>query len=274
VTPLERDALENAVREYLANGYEVEREVDLEGINPRLRSMRVDLVARRGNETVIVEIKSRQSAQNSNLEDLATAVDAMGSNFRLDVVWIGNDESVPSFEDVVELMERVARWVEFDSKASILLGWAALECAMRRCATNHEFVGPATYGRQLAADLYGNRVVGSSLYATLNEICKRTRQSAHGQSRGARDEASEKAATRRAVELAKTLAAESYIALDEATQKLSERLTRDEIEMLAIKELWPESLTDRVRSALDQTPYDPESVSQIASRLYVNPKNG
>lgn len=80
---LQDAAIEQLSLDLSGKGYDVQREVRVEGAPP---SYRADLIARRGDETIVYEVKVLGDRSHADLTRLAQAARDMGAQFRLVVV--------------------------------------------------------------------------------------------------------------------------------------------------------------------------------------------
>jgi hypothetical protein len=130
--------------EYRSKGYEVIIEPSSDQLPEFLSGYRPDLLVRKGNEAVIVEVKSRSSlTQNSEIRDLARLVHgAPGWNFEL--VVIGEEgrvntpeEAVPlAREEILQRLQESERLLDAGAvEAAVLVAWSASEAAVRLLAT-------------------------------------------------------------------------------------------------------------------------------------------
>ncbi|MEU3446480.1 hypothetical protein AB0H29_04500 [Streptomyces thermolilacinus] len=96
-----------------------------------------DLIARRGDEVVIVEFAQRQpdSALPDKVKDslaFFSAISESKENWRFEMVWIGEDSAVPEERAVESFAHRAVQIAKHDEAAGLLLAYAALEGAISR----------------------------------------------------------------------------------------------------------------------------------------------
>ncbi len=130
-----RQRLGEARDELSKDGWEIltpEREAAL-SVPAKLIELEPDIVAMKDGELLIGEVKSRNSRELNDLNELAEAV-ALLSNTRLEVYWLGDEPgSEPSREvirDYVEEARVLLRTGHF--AAAAVIAWAALEGALER----------------------------------------------------------------------------------------------------------------------------------------------
>jgi hypothetical protein len=137
---LEKQRAHDVAEEYRGKGYKV-----IEGPSPQdlpdfLSGYHPDLLVRRGDEAVVVEVKSRSSlVKDPQIRDLARLLRAKpGWNFELVVVGEGEKagvlEGARSFErqDILRNLEAAEKILGAGfPEAALLLAWATVEAAVR-----------------------------------------------------------------------------------------------------------------------------------------------
>ena len=265
-TPVDREsaAAKRVAEELRSQGYSVELDTPLERVDESFGALRADIVARRGNEVLIVEVKSRKSAVGSNLAELAHLVEQLGENYRLDVEWIESSSETPPAYDVDNLAVRARALVEVDKGAALLLAWAALEGGMRDLAQREHIDTGESPASQVLADLYGNRIITRCLYDNLREIRQIRNSLAHGFDV---DLLQSDSYLKYAVFLtsltASLFSSPSFRAVGDAVEDLKRQLTDHDLEALAFDKKWAQDLVERVRRVLDYR-YDPSSIQELA----------
>ena len=123
--------------EYRSKGYEVSREALLDF----LPGFRADLVARKGGEVRVIEVKSRTSlAANPRIGELARVIDSRpGWSFELLLVGepekVGSPEGAQSFDrgSILQRIEEAEKALGSGlPEAAFLLAWSACEAATRQ----------------------------------------------------------------------------------------------------------------------------------------------
>ena len=125
-------------REYRDKGYDVQREVVLDFLD----GLRVDLVARKGDQTEVIDVKTATSLARAGGEQRKKISETIrakeGWNHRLVVV--GEPERLSShkgatpfnLEDALFRMERAEKCLEAGfPEAAVLLAWSAVESVIR-----------------------------------------------------------------------------------------------------------------------------------------------
>ena len=123
--------------EYRDKGYEVSGEILLDF----LPGFCADLVARKGDEVIVIEVKSRASlATNPGISELARIIDSKpGWSFEL--ILVGEPEKLEApagsqaleGENILGRIEEAEKLLEAEhSEAALLLAWSAWEAATRQ----------------------------------------------------------------------------------------------------------------------------------------------
>lgn len=133
------DARREKELELRRDGFEILPEEQISKLLGDKTAIRPDLIARRGDEVVIVEFARRRS--NSSLPDevkrsLAefSAITDSKKNWNFEMVWIGEDAAVPEERTVDSFAQRAVLVAKHDEAAGLLLAYAALEGAISRLA--------------------------------------------------------------------------------------------------------------------------------------------
>jgi REase_AHJR-like len=139
--------LREVAEEYRGRGYEVLLEPKRKHLPRALARFHPDLVARKGDELVVVEVKSRSTLrQDPQLGELARAVRAHpGWRFELIIANPEHDGLVPEGAQAWEERDVLERLDEARSllnaghlEAALLLAWSAAEAALRLLAEADE----------------------------------------------------------------------------------------------------------------------------------------
>lgn len=143
--------LRQVAEEYRGRGYEVLLEPKGKQLPRALAGFRPDLVARKGDELVVVEVKSRSALRrDAQLQELAKAVRAHpGWRFDLVIASTEHDGVVPEGaqawgeRDVIRRLDEARSLLETGHlEAALLLAWSAAEGALRILAKAEE-INPA-----------------------------------------------------------------------------------------------------------------------------------
>jgi uncharacterized protein YutE (UPF0331/DUF86 family) len=140
VTSPERQRARALAEEYRSRGYEVIEEPSPAQLPDFLSGYRPDLLVRKGDEAIVVEVKSRSSlAKDAQMRDLAQLLQTKPHwNFELVVVGESERMSAPAgagpFErdDILGRIEAAEKLLESGfSEAALLVAWSTSEAALR-----------------------------------------------------------------------------------------------------------------------------------------------
>ncbi len=172
--------------EYRSKGYEVSREAQLDF----LPDFRTDLVARKGDEVKVIEVKSRASlAADHKISELARVIHSKpGWSFELLMVGepekLDSPEGAQSFEDetIIQRIEEAEKALGAGlPEAAFLLAWSACEAAIRELLTvqgisNSDITTP---GYVLDQSLF-HGVISREEYQNLTDMRKYRNAIVHG----------------------------------------------------------------------------------------------
>lgn len=134
---IERHSVLGIAQEYKNKGYEVAVEPDPQSLPDFLKEYRPDLIARNGEENIVVEVKSFASLVSPNqLTDLAQAVrEEPGWRLELAVVNPKRGSQISSASAASTIQDRLADVFQLRSEgyshAALLTTLSALEAALR-----------------------------------------------------------------------------------------------------------------------------------------------
>jgi hypothetical protein len=140
-TTLERKRLLELADEYRKHGYEVMFQPSLEDLPDALKPYRPDMLIRRGNEVVIIEVKSRTSLnpiETERLRSLATVIEKQ-PGWRFELV-MTNPDDIPDSPQTgcslqkpeIELRLRTAKELMTQNlELAVLYIWALVEATLR-----------------------------------------------------------------------------------------------------------------------------------------------
>jgi REase_AHJR-like len=131
--------VQELAREYQDRGYEVTVEPDSTQLPAPLANFRPDLVARKGDDVVVVEVKPRGSLSDPQLRELAKAVRGQ-PGWRFELVLLQPEPGPPgarawSAEEVADNLRQVEAILRSGyPEAGLLLAWSAAEATLRLLA--------------------------------------------------------------------------------------------------------------------------------------------
>jgi hypothetical protein len=180
------------VAELLADKWEVVESpgAEVSWLPKSILAFQPDIVARRGDELLIGQAKSRNSRELNALNGLAEAVAAV-PNARLEVYWLGDEpDTEPTRERVLTYVERARKILEIgEFDAAAITAWAALEGAAELYVAGTGVAIAAQAEQrvttwQVISQLYSLGYVSERDYKLLDEAHKRRNQAAHFRSSG------------------------------------------------------------------------------------------
>ncbi|HVR97356.1 MAG TPA: hypothetical protein VMW27_12125 [Thermoanaerobaculia bacterium] len=189
IESLERQKAEELVRIYQERGYEVVREPQLDWLPPHLADHRPDLLLRKGDQTIVMEVKARASlAKDPAIPELADLI-RNRPGWRLDLVLVEPDEVTLMLgharsltdEEIARASEEARRLVRTGSpEAGLLLAWSTAEAMLRRIAAQNEIEVKSLLPTHLLKDLVVEGPLFHEDYYALLDILKVRNAVAHG----------------------------------------------------------------------------------------------
>ncbi|MDB9493060.1 hypothetical protein PN441_18170 [Spirulina major CS-329] len=144
---LKREQLLKLAEEYRNQGYEVSLHQNLEDLPDFLQNYRPDMIARRGDESVVIAVQSRRSlgfASRQYLQNLAQSVEQhSGWRFEFvmtnpeDDVYISNVEHPLQQDEIATKLPITRQLVTQHLESAILYAWSLFEATLR-LVTEHE----------------------------------------------------------------------------------------------------------------------------------------
>jgi hypothetical protein len=182
--------IQRVAKQYRAEGYEVIVRPPPEQVPPFLVGHELDLLATRGDEKVVAEIRLNRTALNDNahVARLAELVNKQ-PGWRFDLVILEQESPVkriavksqePTDEQFSEMIARarIAGSAGLSDMA-IVYAWAVLEAAMRRLRDDAELYGRTTPS-QLLNTIYSNGFLERDEFDRAREAWEIRTQSVHG----------------------------------------------------------------------------------------------
>lgn len=187
---LERERLLKLAEEYRSQGYEVLFHPNSEDLPDFLGNFRPDMIARREDKAVIIEVKSRSSLNSSSthhLRHLAQVVE-QHPDWRFELV-MSNPEEAANFPKAANSLQktdiesRLQEAKEIATQypgAAILTSWALLEATMRLIADYEGLNLKKFEARYLIKQLVTEGVISRSEYQLLTNAFSLRNSIAHG----------------------------------------------------------------------------------------------
>jgi hypothetical protein len=175
-----RSRRKEAVAELVDAGWEVFEDPDRQVLPEPLRKFDPDILARRGTELLIVEVKSRRSSDLGQLNALTSAV-AEVPNAKLEVNWLGDaPEFDPPIEDIRAYLNEASRLLSLSASiGGLLVAWAALEGSVVYFASDKDEVPPWTTPWQLLSSLFSLGYVSDRDFQRLTDVWRVRNEIAH-----------------------------------------------------------------------------------------------
>jgi uncharacterized protein YutE (UPF0331/DUF86 family) len=194
IANLEREKLLKIAEDYRGKGYEVSFMPNPEDLPDFLRSYRPDMVARRGDEAVVVEVKSGSylsSSSNQYLHHLAQVVE-QHLGWRFELVIINSEEAIYRNENSlqaggslqkqeIESRLQVARQLAAEyPEAAILYSWSLVEATLRLVVEAEGLSLPRFDPLYLVKKLVTEGVISKAEYQLLMNALSWRNAIAHG----------------------------------------------------------------------------------------------
>lgn len=185
---LERSRLLELVTEYRQKGYEVLLSPKPEELPDFLRSYRPDMIVSRGEEKVVIEVKSRPSIASAQyLRGLAQAVEEH-PGWRVELVMTNPEDALYSVKVEGSLQEheiksqlQVARELTLHHpESAILFAWSLAEATLRLLANKEELDLQRPEPLRLLKQLATEGVISKAEYQSLMNAFALRNAIAHG----------------------------------------------------------------------------------------------
>ncbi|MFP4337551.1 MAG: hypothetical protein ACLFQP_06435 [Halothece sp.] len=190
IANIEREELLKIAEEYRNQGYEVSIHPSVEDLPDFLKNYRPDLVARRGNEATVIEVKSRSSLDSSSMQYLRHLAQILEKNpgWQFKLVMRNPEEftyspqaegslQAPEIQSQLQFAKRLA--TEHPASA-LLYSWSLVEATLRLVAEHEgltlERVDPPYLVKHLATE----GAISRSEYQLLMNVFSLRNAVAHG----------------------------------------------------------------------------------------------
>jgi uncharacterized protein YutE (UPF0331/DUF86 family) len=189
VTSLEKQRARAIAEEYRSRGYEVIEEPSPEQLPDFLSGYHPDLLVRKGNEAIIVEVKSRSSlAKDPRIGELAQLLQTKPHwNFELVMVGEGEQLRAPEGalpfdrEDILRRLEAVESLLESGfSEAALLLAWSTSEATVRLLSEEEGIILDRPNPIDILKQAVINGVISRDDYNFLANVVKYRNALVHG----------------------------------------------------------------------------------------------
>ncbi len=189
ISERERQRTLKLAEEYRGKGYEVIVSPTSEHLPDFLSGYHPDLLVKKGNEALIVEVKTRTSlTKNSQVRDLARLLQAR-PGWKFDLVLVSEEERIDAPEGAISLkreeifqrLQESERLLDAGAvEAAILIAWATSEAAVRLLATEEGLVLDRPIPIAVLKQAVMNGVISREDYNFLEHAMKYRNALAHG----------------------------------------------------------------------------------------------
>ena len=189
VTSPERQRARALAEEHCSRGYEVIEEPSPAQLPDFLSDYRPDLLVRKGDEAIVVEVTSRSSlAKDAQMRDLAQLLQTKPHwNFELVIVGEGERTSAPEgarpFErdDILRGIEAAEKLLESGfSEAALLVAWSTSEATVRLLIEEEGLVLDHLNPPYILKQAVMNGVIARDEYTFLTKVIKYRNALVHG----------------------------------------------------------------------------------------------
>lgn len=180
---------QQVAEEYRGKGYDVVLEPGPDQLPSVLAQYRPDIVARKGDETIVIEVKSRHSLRRPpQVEALAKAVREL-PGWRLELIVARPDVAFPlpeltepwGEEQVSDALDEAGQLLRTNHPAAaLLLAWAATEAALRLLAAKEGMIIERAEANALLNHLTTGGVLTRQRFKALRNALEVRNAVAHG----------------------------------------------------------------------------------------------
>ena len=215
---IERRLLERVASEYAGRGYRVQVEPSPKLLPLPLRGLRVDLLAHRGDETVMVEVRSPESPPPQDWERLLTAAHELGWRVALHPVSAREAaRAMPREQFDQMVMHSHALLDDGAVEAALILAFAAVEASLMAVAAQADLdPSPWSLGR-LVRELTAVGALSDVEFRFINDLSTARAVVAHGRAPAVAPAAAD---VRVLLELARWYQANPGLTADQMTSEL------------------------------------------------------
>jgi len=175
--------------EYRSKGYEVTEQPSPEQLPDFLARYHPGLLIRKGDETIVVEVKSRAAlAKDPEIRELAQLLHAK-PHWKLELVVVGDEERLEAPEgahpferdDIPRRLEAAERLLELGfAEAALMLAWSTAEAAVRLLMEEEGILASRPDSLHLLKEAVMNGVISRNDYTLLMDVMKYRNALAHG----------------------------------------------------------------------------------------------
>jgi REase_AHJR-like len=188
-TSRERQRARAIAEEYRSKGYEVIEQPSPEQLPEFLAGYQPDVLVQRGDEAIIVEVKSRSSlAKDPRITEMARLVQTE-PHWNFELVLVGEEEQLSVLEgahpferdDILRGLETAERLLAAEFLAAALLqAWSTLEATLRLLSAEEGVVLERLTPLSVLTQATSNGVISRDDYSFLTKVMKYRNALAHG----------------------------------------------------------------------------------------------
>lgn len=189
LTSLEKQRARAIAEEYRSRGYEVIEEPSPGQLPAFLSGYHPDLLIRKGDEAIIVEVKSRSSlAKDSQVKDLAKLLQTK-PDWNFELVMVGEGEQFYALEgahpldrdDILRGIETAGKLFDLEFfEAALLVAWSALEAIVRLLIEEEGIVLNRLDSFYILKQAVTNGIISRDDYRSLINIMRYRNAIVHG----------------------------------------------------------------------------------------------
>ena len=187
VRNVEERSMQRIISEYSAEGYDVIISPTKEQLPDFLSAYRLDALARRGGESVVIEVRSRpELARSDEMSRLAEVIrEHPGWTLELILMssdYLTNEDLAKSLEekDIARVTEEAEALLETNLQAALLLSWSAVEAALRLLALKEDITVEKRGPNYLLERLTTEGILSREDYRSLADTLRLRNEVAHG----------------------------------------------------------------------------------------------
>lgn len=183
--------IEQVAQQYRDEGYAVVTHPDAEHLPAFAADLGAEILAARGNEKALVQVKkTRADVEADPMILLRAEVIGKQPGWRYDLIVLNEGDTFrritrgarePSEQEIDRAIEEVETLIQLNQiRAALVIAWATLEAAMRRVCSEAELYMPKTTPSELLRTLYGNGNLSRKEFDLLRDTYRLRTEVAHG----------------------------------------------------------------------------------------------
>jgi hypothetical protein len=183
--------IERVAQQYRDEGFVVVTHPDADHLPDFAADLGADILATRGNEKALVQIKKTRADVEAD-PTISHRAEVIGKQpgWRYDLIVLNEGDAFrritrgsrePSEQEIDRAITEVETLLEINqTRPALVLAWAALEAAMRRVCSDVELYVPKTTPSELLRTLYGNGILTRKEFDLLRETYRLRTEVVHG----------------------------------------------------------------------------------------------